>query len=171
MNIVGGKITIFLSIVGLCLWITLPLASGATLNAKLFQMGYGYAPVASLRSHPNPPKDDTRPYTQLVWRHGSFTVLWLPFWGTKSGEYGLYRSYRTREYSVIRQETRRKTRIRFAPLSFDEASKLANEVGVSITPEPPISTWSLYFGWVVLCPFGLLLLLDRGFYRRVWDSI
>ena len=144
-------------LVGIALWLTLPFTSPTTRNIRGFEYENGHFRVASFYKHPNPPMVDSKVFQQLVWRHKTFTIFWLSFWGSRSGEYGLFRV-----------EPRGRSRKEFfVPVTIDEASKLAAEVNVSISATPPISNWSLYYGWLVLVPFGLILYWDRDFYVRL----
>lgn len=167
MRIFDDKRVLLCLIVGFGLWVTLPFLSRSTLNTELYQLPYGYVTAAKLNKHPNPPTIGSDIFKKVVWRHNSISVLWLPFWGTKAGEYGLYRSERTREYNVIRGNSRRSDIVHFVPLNFEDAKNLAAEVIVTLQPEPPIAYWSLYYGWLVLLPFCLIFYFNPNFYRKL----
>lgn len=158
MQLFEEKKILYTFVVALLLWVLLPLTTQTTRNTSFLQFGSGYAPVANFYNHPNPPKIRSREYKQVVWRHERYAFFWLPFSGNKAGEYGLLHVYRGRSSLP---------RFRFLPLTFEQAGKIAAEVNVKLEPEFLVSSWSLYFGWLVLLPFALIFYWDRRFYSKL----
>lgn len=153
------KKEISLYILGLVvfLWVILPVTTQTTAYTRYLQIGKGYTPVADFRLHPNPPEIDGKIYPNLVWYHARYSVLWLPFAGSKKGQYGLYKrttAGRGRNRYVSHSKS-------FKSVSVEEARELAATVNVKLPAGSPVSYWSLYFGWIVLLPFGFLLVTDR----------
>ncbi|MEP1444071.1 MAG: hypothetical protein ABJK39_13765 [Hyphomicrobiales bacterium] len=139
------------------LWVILPVTTQTTAYTGYLQIGRGYTPVADFRVHPNPPEIEGKTYFNLVWHHERYSVLWLPFAGSKKGQYGLYK--RT---TVGTGKRRRVSHSKsFKSVSVEKARELAATVNVKLPAGSPVSDWSLYFGWIVFLPFGFLLVTDR----------
>lgn len=146
----------------LFLWALLPATTRTAVNTSWLEI-MGYAPIASFSKHPSPPKIGRRTFKKLVWRHERYAILWLPLWGRKMGEYGLYKTEHVRRFGIGRGRWHKI----FIPLTLDEAQKYAAMVNVKLYDKPPISYWSLFFGWLVFVPFAFIYYWDRRFYGNL----
>ncbi len=150
-------------VISFVFWIVFAATSDLSRNAGLFQLGNSYAPVVSFHNLDVPPKMGRHPAEQLVWKHERHAILLLPFYGSKSGQYGLYRT----EYRRFRSW--RRLYGYFLPLSFEQAQKYAAMVNVRLSRSFPVTYWSLSFGWLVILPFALVLVWDKNFYRKLYN--
>ncbi|MEP3232188.1 MAG: hypothetical protein ABJO30_05120 [Hyphomicrobiales bacterium] len=139
------------------LWVILPVTAQTTAYTSYLQLGRGYTPVADFRAHPNPPEIEGKTYFSLVWYHERYSFFWLPFAGSKKGQYGLYKRT-TAQGGRKRRVSHLKS---FKGISVEKARELAATVNVKLPAGSPVSYWSLYFGWIVFLPFGFLLVTDR----------
>ena len=158
MKLFSEKRILYTFICAISLWCVLPLTTKTTGNASFIYTKYGYTQIANFRNHHAPPKIRFRTYKQIVWKHSRYSFFWLPFWGSTSGEYGLYRYERKR----------RSSRVYFIPLSYAQAQKFAARINVKLENDSPVSYWSLYFGWLVLLPLAIIFYWDPYFYKKLW---
>lgn len=148
-------------ICAISLWLILPLTTKTTGNANFIYASHGYTQIANFNKHHAPPKVGFDIYKQIVWKHERYSFFWLPFWGSKDGQFGLYTLIRSGKANLVS----------FVPLRREQAQKLAAQVNVKIENGSPVTYWSLYFGWLVLLPFALILFWDPGFYKWLKDHL
>lgn len=145
------------------LWVTLPLTSQSTAYTRSIELGIGYTPVVDLRQHHAPPKIKGRVYKDIVWRHERYSFLWLPLGGSKAGQYGLYKSTNTSH----RRGSRFSHKKSFIPLPINQARDYARTVNVELPDTSPVSSWALYFGWLVIPLLGFVFVVDRRFLGKI----
>lgn len=159
MKLFSEKRILYVFTFAISFWLILPLTTKTTGNARFFYASKGYTPVANFRKYHAPPKIRGKIYKQIVWKHERYSLFWLPFWGSTSGEHGFYKYQRGNK--------RRFSKVFFIPLTHNQAQKYASLINVKLENGSPVSYWSLFFGWLIIIPFALIFYWDPRFYKKL----
>lgn len=88
----------------------------------------------------------------LVWKHKRYSFMYVPFGGSTKGHYSLYQ-YRNPLGGLHYNRE----------ISLKKAQSLASTMNITIpTNTPPISFFSLYWGWILAFGLGALIYWENN---------
>ncbi len=90
---------------------------------------------------------------KLGWKHERTSLYWMPVWGTTQGNYVIY--------------TEAGDGWRSIPVPPEMLSELNKELNLNLTQEPPISIFSLFWGWLVYGPLIVLAIMGVAKNKRL----